>query len=136
MVFIPGLDRKDSFQTGHGTRVRQMQPVVILDTVIRFSEAEDENAAAQNKKLVDDVIRLRQAGAVAVIGLHHATKKMRTEGMSLELALRGTGDIAASADAVLRMWLRRTRAGFRKEIPRCGSTHIALFKAPMLRKTI
>jgi len=46
------------------------------------------------------VIRLRQAGAIAVIGLHHATKKMRTEGMSLELALRGTGDIAASADAV------------------------------------
>jgi hypothetical protein len=80
--------------------VRNMRPVVILDTVIRFSEAEDENAAAQNKKLVDDVIRLRQAGAVAVIGLHHATKKMRTEGMSLELALRGTGDIAASADAV------------------------------------
>jgi AAA domain/Bifunctional DNA primase/polymerase, N-terminal len=80
--------------------VRKMRPVVILDTVIRFSEAEDENAAAQNKKLVDDFIRLRQAGAIAVIGLHHSTKKMRTEGMSLELALRGTGDIAASADAV------------------------------------
>jgi len=80
--------------------VRRLKPVVILDTIIRFSEAEDENAAAQNKKLVDDVIRLRQAGAIAVIGLHHATKKMRTEGMSLELALRGTGDIAASADAV------------------------------------
>jgi hypothetical protein len=80
--------------------VARLKPVVILDTVIRFSESEDENAAAQNKQLVDDVIRLRQAGAIAVIGLHHATKKMRTEGMSLELALRGTGDIAASADAV------------------------------------
>jgi hypothetical protein len=80
--------------------VHRLKPVVILDTIIRFSEAEDENAAAQNKKLVDDVIRLRQAGAIAVIGLHHSTKKMRTEGMSLELALRGTGDIAASADAV------------------------------------
>src|SRR6266404_2468423 len=80
--------------------IRRLRPVVILDTIIRFSESEDENAAAQNKKLVDDVIRLRQAGAIAVIGLHHATKKMRTEGMSLELALRGTGDIAASADAV------------------------------------
>jgi hypothetical protein len=80
--------------------VARLKPVVILDTVIRFSESEDENAAAQNKKLVDDIIRLRQAGAIAVIGLHHSTKKMRTEGMSLELALRGTGDIAASADAV------------------------------------
>jgi hypothetical protein len=80
--------------------VARLKPVVILDTLIRFSESDDENAAMQNKKLVDDVIRLRQAGAVAVIGLHHAAKKMRTEGMSLELALRGTGDIAASADAV------------------------------------
>jgi hypothetical protein len=80
-----------------------MRPVLILDTIIRFSESEDENAAAQNKQLVDDIIRLRQAGAIAVIGLHHATKKMRTEGMSLELALRGTGDIAASADAVYGM---------------------------------
>jgi hypothetical protein len=80
--------------------VRKLKPVVFLDTIIRFSEAEDENASAQNKKLVDDIIRLRQAGAIAVIGLHHATKKMRIEGMSLELALRGTGDIAASADAV------------------------------------
>lgn len=80
--------------------VARLKPVVILDTIIRFSESEDENAAAQNKKLVDDVIRLRQAGAVAVIGLHHAVKAMREKGMSLELALRGTGDIAATADAV------------------------------------
>jgi hypothetical protein len=80
--------------------VRRLKPVVILDTLIRFSEADDENAATQNKKLVDDVIRLRQAGAVAVIGLHHATKAMREKAMTLETALRGTGDIAASADAV------------------------------------
>ena len=80
--------------------VRKLKPVVILDTIIRFSEAEDENQAMQNKKLVDDIIRLRHAGAVAVIGLHHATKTMREKGMTLETALRGTGDIAASADAV------------------------------------
>jgi hypothetical protein len=80
--------------------VRRLKPVVILDTIIRFGEAQDENQAMQNKTLVDDVIRLRQAGAIAVIGLHHATKAMRKDGMSLETALRGTGDIAASADAV------------------------------------
>jgi AAA domain/Bifunctional DNA primase/polymerase, N-terminal len=80
--------------------VHRLKPVVILDTIIRFSEAQDENQAMQNKALVDDVIRLRQAGAIAVIGLHHATKAMRKDGMSLETALRGTGDIAASADAV------------------------------------
>jgi len=80
--------------------VRELKPVVILDTIIRFSESQDENQATQNKKLVDDVIRLRQAGAIAVIGLHHSTKAMRDKGMSLETALRGTGDIAATADAV------------------------------------
>ena len=80
--------------------VARLKPVVVLDTVIRFSESQDENAAAQNKAFVDDVIRLRQTGAIGVIGLHHATKTMRTDGMSLETALRGTGDIAASADAV------------------------------------
>lgn len=80
--------------------IRRLKPVVILDTIIRFSEAQDENQAMQNKALVDDVIRLRQNGAVAVVGLHHATKAMREKGMSLETVLRGTGDIAASADAV------------------------------------
>jgi AAA domain-containing protein/bifunctional DNA primase/polymerase-like protein/primase-like protein len=83
--------------------VKKMKPVVILDTVIRFSEADDENQASQNKQMVEDIIRLRQAGAVAVIGMHHATKAMREKGMSLETALRGTGDIAASADAVYGM---------------------------------
>jgi hypothetical protein len=80
--------------------VRKLKPVVILDTFIRFSEADDENDAAQNKKIVNDIIALRQAGAVAVIGLHHAKKTIRDKGMSLEAVLRGTGDIAASADAV------------------------------------
>jgi|HubBroStandDraft_6_1064221.scaffolds.fasta_scaffold01232_2 hypothetical protein len=80
--------------------VRELKPVVILDTFIRFSEADDENDAAQNKKIVNDIVRLRQAGAVAVIGLHHAKKTLRDKGMSLESVLRGTGDIAASADAV------------------------------------
>jgi len=60
--------------------IRKLKPVVILDTIIRFSEAQDENQAMQNKQLVDDIIRLRQAGAVAVIGLHHATKAMREKG--------------------------------------------------------
>jgi len=79
--------------------VAELKPVIILDTLIRFREG-DENDAAQNKELVDAIIRLRQAGAVAVIGIHHAAKDMRKKGMSLELALRGTGDIAAAADAV------------------------------------
>jgi len=80
--------------------VRELKPVVFLDTFVRFSEADDENDAAQNKKIVNDIVALRQAGAVAVIGLHHAKKSIRDKGMSLNEVLRGTGDIAASADAV------------------------------------
>jgi hypothetical protein len=83
--------------------IAEMRPVVILDTVIRFSDSDDENAAAQNKRMVEDIIRLRQAGAVGVIGIHHSKKDMREKGMSLENVLRGTGDIAASADAVYGM---------------------------------
>ena len=80
--------------------VKRMKPVVFLDTVLRFNEAEDENAASQNKVLVEDIIRLRHEGAVAIVGLHHSTKNMHKEGMSLETVLRGTGDLAAMCDAV------------------------------------
>jgi hypothetical protein len=79
--------------------VKTMKPVVILDTAIRFSTASDENAASQNKKLVDDIIKLRAAGAVAVIAFHHATKASAKEKMTMENTLRGTGDYAAMCDA-------------------------------------
>jgi hypothetical protein len=80
--------------------VRRMKPVVFLDTLIRFNEADSENEAMQNKQLVDDITVLRQAGAIAIIPLHHATKSLRTQGLSLDTVLRGTGDISASADCV------------------------------------
>jgi hypothetical protein len=80
--------------------VRRLKPVVILDTFVRFNESDDENDAQQNKQIVEAIIKLRQLGAVCVIGLHHSTKSIREKGVSLETVLRGTGDIAASADAV------------------------------------
>jgi len=80
--------------------VRNMKPVVFLDTAIRFSTAQDENSSLQNKKLVDDIIALRQAGAVSIIGIHHSTKSSANEKMTLENALRGTGDLGAMCDAV------------------------------------
>jgi len=79
--------------------VRQLRPVVFLDTAIRFSESADENSAAANKQLVDDVTALRAAGAIAVVLLHHAKKDSGSTGqMSLENMLRGTGDFAAMCD--------------------------------------
>lgn len=80
--------------------IKVMKPVVFMDTLIRFSESKDENAAMQNKQVTNDISILRNQGAVSVVALHHATKAMREKGMSLETVLRGTGDIAAFPDAV------------------------------------
>ena len=80
--------------------VRQTKAVVFLDTASRFMKGMDENAAAQNRQLVNDVISLLAAGAVCVVLIHHATKaaKANQERMSLENMLRGTSDFGAMCD--------------------------------------
>jgi hypothetical protein len=80
--------------------VRHMKPVVILDTASRFLQASDENSAAQNRLLVNDIIALRAAGAPCVIILHHAKKSQseKREPMTLENMLRGTSDFGAMCD--------------------------------------
>jgi hypothetical protein len=82
--------------------VRQTKAVVFLDTVSRFITSEDENSAAQNRVLVDNIIALRAAGSPCVVVLHHAKKsgKEKGEPMTLENMLRGTGDYAAMCDTV------------------------------------
>jgi Bifunctional DNA primase/polymerase, N-terminal/AAA domain len=78
--------------------VRQTKPVVFLDTASRFMKSKDENAAAQNQLLVNDVVALLAAGAVTVVLVHHATKNSKKESMTLENMLRGTGDFGAMCD--------------------------------------
>jgi hypothetical protein len=80
--------------------VRQLKPVVILDTASRFLQANDENSAAQNRLLVNDITSLRAAGAVCVIILHHAKKGAgeKRETMTLQNMLRGTTDFGAMCD--------------------------------------
>jgi hypothetical protein len=80
--------------------VHQTKAVVFLDTASRFMKGTDENAAAQNRWLVNDVIALLAAGAVCVVLVHHATKASKTSGerMTLENMLRGTGDFGAMCD--------------------------------------
>ena len=80
--------------------VKDLKPVVVLDTAIRFSQAKDENDAIQNQRLCNDIIALRVAGARSVVGVHHSTKASAKEEMTLENILRGTGDLGAMADAV------------------------------------
>jgi hypothetical protein len=81
--------------------VHQKKPVVFLDTTSRFIHGGDENSSAENRMLVNDVIALRAAGAVAVVLLHHAKKAAteKREGMTLENMLRGTSDFGAMCDS-------------------------------------
>ncbi len=80
--------------------VKELKPVIILDTAIRFNRGNDENSANSNKLFVDDSLNLIAAGARAVFGLHHSTKASRKEALTQENALRGTGDLAAMCDSV------------------------------------
>jgi hypothetical protein len=80
--------------------VRELKPVVILDTAVRFNRGSDENSANSNKFFVDDSVSLIAAGARGVFGLHHATKNSRNEGLTQENSLRGSGDLAAMCDSV------------------------------------
>ena len=93
---ILGLQSQELLQA-----VRELKPVVFLDTVIRFSPADDENSATQNRALANGMFGLVSAGARGVIGLHHSPKTSGNEStMTLENTLRGTGDLGAVADSV------------------------------------
>jgi hypothetical protein len=77
-----------------------LEPVVVLDTAIRFSRAENENSATDNRQLTNAIFGLLHAGAQCVLGVHHAVKASSKEtSLTLESALRGTGDLAAICDA-------------------------------------
>jgi AAA domain len=84
--------------------VKDLHPVVFLDTAIRFMDVEDENQAAEvNRKLAKPCHQLIGLGAEAVIGIHHARKSIGEDGYTLENTLRGTGDIGAICDACYRV---------------------------------
>lgn len=80
--------------------VKETNAVVFLDTAVRFMKGADENSAAQNRLLVNDVINLLANGAVCVVLAHHATKASPNEPMTQENMLRGTSDFAAMCDQI------------------------------------
>lgn len=84
--------------------IRELKPVIFLDTVIRFMPSEDENsAAATSQGLGRLVFGLLSCGARAVVCLHHRSKEAasRRRDLTLESALRGSSDLGAMADAVI-----------------------------------
>jgi len=82
--------------------IQELKPVVFLDTAVRFSQADDENDAAQHAHgLARDVFALLHLGARAVVCLHHRAKAgAETTELTLENTLRGTGDLGAICDSV------------------------------------
>jgi hypothetical protein len=67
--------------------------VVILDTAIRFLEG-DENSSQDVRAFADGIFALLQRGAESVVMLHHSPKG-GGEVMTLENAMRGSGDMGA-----------------------------------------
>jgi hypothetical protein len=68
---------------------------VFLDTAVRFLPG-DENSATDQKEFAKTLFRLQAAGARTITGAHHAPKNFESKDtMTLENALRGSGDIGA-----------------------------------------
>ena len=67
--------------------------VVILDTAVRFFEG-DESSSQDARAFADQIFALLRAGAESVVMLHHSPKDSG-EFMTLENAMRGSGDLGA-----------------------------------------
>ena len=78
---------------------RAMKPVIVLDVLACFNEADDENKSLENQKLRGMINNLRRAGAKAVVILHHSVKTFKSN-PTKENALRGSGDIEGMADCI------------------------------------
>jgi hypothetical protein len=116
------------------TAIRDLSPVIFLDTAIRFSEAEDENAASDNARgLAEDIKALQYLGAPSVICLHHRGKASIDSGtMTLENVLRGTGDFGAMCDAVWGLEYDRgpdSTGEYLKKSKRLVRIHVGCVKA-------
>jgi hypothetical protein len=82
--------------------IREMKPVIFLDTAVRFIGNADENSSTESSAgLVAMTFELVRLGARAVVLLHHAPKTFaKQRDMTLENAVRGTGDFGAMCEVV------------------------------------
>lgn len=79
--------------------VRDLKPVVFLDTFGQFNTSESENDASQmNQGIVSAINSLRTAGAIGIIALHHSPKGRQKESPNLDNTLRGSTAIAGNCD--------------------------------------
>lgn len=94
--------------------VRALNPVVFLDSAIRFQSGDESSSSANATGLAKGIFELLRLGAPAVQCLHHSPKLSGKEfTMTLENVLRGAGDIGAMCDAVWGLQQSRRRKGQR-----------------------
>lgn len=91
--------------------IEDMRPVVILDTAIRFQTGEENSSTDQAQGLGAAIMNLIRHGAAAVICMHHRKKDAANEDLSLENALRGSGDFGAVSDCVWAVENARKKKG-------------------------
>ena len=82
------------------TVVKALRPAIILETLIRFNDGDEDNAS-ENNKLAAAIFHLIALGARVVIGIHHSRKDVKSN-PTKEAAVRGSGDGLAMVDAI---WL-------------------------------
>ena len=80
--------------------VKAMKPYIILETLVRFGDGEDEDDAKEASRLAKMVFRLLAWGAKGVLALHHSRKDLKRGPVDLEKSVRGSGDYSAMADAI------------------------------------
>lgn len=69
--------------------------LVVIDTAVRFVEG-DENSSEDMKVFAEDCFRLMKAGAASVLVLFHSPKGTKDASeLTLENAMRGSGDLGA-----------------------------------------
>lgn len=77
-----------------------MKPIIVLDTAIRFAPGEENSSTETAQGLGARLFNLINHGAQGVICMHHRSKGSANQELSLENALRGSGDFGAMADCV------------------------------------
>lgn len=80
--------------------IRSMKPYIVLETLVRFGDGEDEDDAKEASRLAASIFRLISLGARGVLAIHHSRKDLKRGGIDLEKSIRGSGDYAAMADAI------------------------------------
>jgi hypothetical protein len=81
--------------------LKEMKPILILDTAIRFSKSKNEDSASETGAFANQLFDLLRGGAKHIIALHHTPKSADAlDRMTLESMLRGSGDFGAFSECV------------------------------------